>query len=136
MRYRYSTLNPSQSESDSLPWLPMRLMNGHHRMDVLGLVDSGATVSVLPYDLGKQIGFNWDDRQAVIRLAGSLGSAPAIPVFAMSQIGDAPLTRLAFAWTQAPHAPLILGQMNFFMEFDVSFYRARLEFDVSLASKQ
>ena len=26
--------------------------------------------------------------------------------------------------------PLLLGQTNFFMEFDVHFYRSRLEFEV------
>jgi hypothetical protein len=29
-----------------------------------------------------------------------------------------------------PNAPLILGQTNFFMEFDVSFYRSQLEFEI------
>jgi len=28
--------------------------------------------------------------------------------------------------------PLILGQVNFFMEFDVCFYRSQLEFAISL----
>jgi hypothetical protein len=36
-----------------------------------------------------------------------------------------------FAWTQATTVPLILGQVNFFMEFDVCFYRSRLQFAIS-----
>ena len=42
-------------------------------MDVLGLVDSGATVNVLPYEVGLQLDLVWDDRRANIRLAGTLG---------------------------------------------------------------
>lgn len=135
MRYRYSTLDPSQDELDSLPWLPLRLANGRHEVEAVGLVDSGATVNVLPYDLGIRLGANWDDEKAVIRLAGSLGGLPAIPIFVLAHIGDFSPTRLAFGWTQAAHAPLILGQMNFFMKFDVCFYRAKLEFEVN-ASKE
>ncbi len=41
-----------------------------------------------------------------------------------------PLTRLAFAWVNTPNMPLILGQTNFLMEFDVHFYRSRLEFEI------
>jgi len=37
---------------------------------------------------------------------------------------------LVFAWTRAEHVPLILGQINFFMEYDVCFYRWRAAFDV------
>ncbi|MEH2232657.1 MAG: hypothetical protein V7K71_24015 [Nostoc sp.] len=35
---------------------------------------------------------------------------------------------LAFAWTRDRNAPLILGQMNFFLAFDVCFYRSELAF--------
>ena len=38
--------------------------------------------------------------------------------------------RLVFAWTQAENAPAIFGQMNFFLEFDVCFYRSQNMFDV------
>jgi len=36
-----------------------------------------------------------------------------------------------FAWTRAENVPLILGQVNFFMEFDVCFYRSQLAFNLS-----
>jgi hypothetical protein len=54
----------------------------------------------------------------------------AIPLFAMAEIGELPAVRLAFAWVRESGVPLILGQTNFFMEFDVCFYRSRLEFEV------
>jgi len=96
----------------------------------MGLVDSGATVNVLPYEVGLQLGVVWDDRRANIRLAGTLGNQPAMPVFMIAEIADFAPVRLAFAWVQSPNAPLILGQTNFFMEFEVCFYRSSLEFEV------
>jgi hypothetical protein len=99
-------------------------------IEVMGLVDSGATVNGLPYEAGLQLGMVWDDRRANIRLAGTLGQQPAMPVFLIADIADFTPVRLAFAWVQSPNAPLILGQTNFFMEFEVCFYRFSLEFEV------
>jgi hypothetical protein len=35
---------------------------------------------------------------------------------------------LAFAWAQEESMSVLLGQVNFFLEFDVCFFRARAEF--------
>ena len=53
-----------------------------------------------------------------------------MPFFVVATIGDFAPVRLAFAWVNYANAPLILGQTNFFMEFDVHFYRSRLEFEI------
>jgi hypothetical protein len=39
--------------------------------------------------------------------------------------------RLVFAWTQAQDAPVLFGQVNFFMECEVCFYRADGSFEVT-----
>ena len=87
-----------------------------------------------PHEVGLQLGAAWDDRKANLRLGGSLGSQWAIPLFATAEIEQLPATRLAFAWVKTSGVPLILGQTNFFMEFDVCFYRSRFEFEVTRAS--
>src|SRR5262245_45051833 len=131
MRFSYSTTDPSKDAFDSLPRLPLRLRTDNRALDVMGLVDSGATVNVLPHDVGLQLDLVWDGRRANIRLAGTLGQQPAMPVFMIAEIADFAPVRLAFAWVQSPNAPLILGQTNFFMEFEVCFYRSSLEFEVT-----
>lgn len=131
MRFSYSTTDPSQSDLDSLPRLPLTLRYGQQQISALGLLDSGATVNVLPHRLGTQLGAAWDDGRATIRLAGNLGNFAALPLAVTAEIGEFPPVRLVFAWTQAENAPLVLGQMNFFMEFDVCFFRSKLEFEVN-----
>jgi hypothetical protein len=64
MRFKYSTTDSSQNEFDSLPRIPLILRNNNQVIEVVGLVDSGATVNVLPYDIGIQLGGSWDDRRA------------------------------------------------------------------------
>lgn len=125
MRFKYSTTAPSQDEYDSLPRIPLLLRYNNRSSEVVGLVDSGATVNVLPYETGIQLGAVWDDRKANIRLAGSLGDQPAMALFVLAEIGGFPPVRLAFAWAKSPDVPLILGQTNFFLEFNVCFYRSK-----------
>lgn len=134
MRFKYSTTSPIQNEFDSLPRLPVSLCREDHRVEAIGLVDSGATVNVLPYDLGLQLGGVWDDRRAIIQLAGNLSSQSAMPFAAIAYVGEFPPTELVFAWVRSPNAPLIFGQTNFFLEFDVCFYRSKSEFEVNLKS--
>ncbi|WP_019487477.1 hypothetical protein [Kamptonema formosum] len=122
MRFQYSTNDPSQDEFDSLPRIPLILHHNNQRLEVIGLVDSGATVNLLPYQIGIQLGLVWDDSKAIIRLAGNIGNQPAMPVFLMAEIGEFAPVRLVFAWVKSDNVSLILGQTNFFLEFDVHFY--------------
>ena len=99
-------------------------------IEVIGLVDSGATINVLPYEVGLRLGAMWDDHKANMQLAGTVSNLKAMPLFATAQVGEFTPVRLAFAWVQSDTVPLILGQTNFFMEFDICFYRSELEFEV------
>ena len=130
MRFKYSTTSPSQNEFDSLPRISLMLRQGDRIVETVGLVDSGATINVLPYELGLQLGSIWDERKAIIRLTGNLGNQQAIPFSVVAQIGEFEPVKLVFAWTNSPNVPLILGQINFFLEFDVYFYRSKSEFEI------
>ncbi|MEA5596918.1 hypothetical protein [Rivularia sp. UHCC 0363] len=130
MRFKYSTNSPTQNEFDSLPRIPLTLSRDERSVEATGLVDSGATVNVLPYEIGLQLGAIWDSKKAIIQLAGNLTNQAAIPLSATAQIGNFSSTELVFAWVSSPNAPLILGQTNFFIEFDVCFYRSKLEFEI------
>jgi hypothetical protein len=130
MRFKYSTTSPAQNEFDSLPRLPLLLRRENQEIEAVGLVDSGATVNVLPYEFGLELGGVWDDLRAIIQLAGNLSNQLAMPFAAIVQIGEFLPTELLFAWVKRPNTSLILGQTNFFLEFDVCFYRSKLEFEV------
>ncbi|MBW4684718.1 MAG: hypothetical protein KME40_06365 [Komarekiella atlantica HA4396-MV6] len=135
MRFKYSITNPSQNEFDSLPRIPLRLCQGDKSIEAFGLVDSGATVNVLPYEIGIELGAVWDDSKAIIQLAGNLSNLSAMPFFATAEINDFAPVKLVFAWVKRANTPLILGQTNFFLEFDVCFYRAKLEFEIEPKSE-
>ncbi|MDJ0689458.1 MAG: hypothetical protein QNJ41_13195 [Xenococcaceae cyanobacterium MO_188.B32] len=66
MRFKYSTNSPTQNEFDSLPRIPITLTKDNFSIETKGLVDSGATVNVLPYELGVQLGGVWNNSKAII----------------------------------------------------------------------
>ena len=106
-----------------LPFLPITLLHGDQRLEVFALVDSGATVNVLPYDVGLDLGLAWEEQDFALDVVGVLRGSPAYGVLLSGEIGAFPPVRLAFAWTRktSDEVPVILGQVNFFQEFRVSF---------------
>ena len=130
IRFPYDGTQPERSDSGALAYLPITLVNRDHSLTVLGLLDSGSTVSVLTYTAGLQLGLVWEEQTTPIYLTGSLARVPARGVIIEGVVGEFSPVELAFAWTREDRIPVILGQMNFFMEFNVCFFRSQLEFEV------
>lgn len=115
---------------DALPKLPLILTYRNSSVDVSGLLDTGASVSVLPYSIGVQLGAIWEEQTISVMLAGNLAPVEARGLLVSAQIGSFEPVRLVFAWSLSNDVLLLLGRMNFFLEFDVCFYRSQLVFDV------
>ncbi len=115
---------------DALPQLPLSLSYRGTAVEVVGLLDTGASVNVLPYSVGIQLGAVWDEQTTSVTLAGNLATVEARGLLVSAQIGDFDPVRLVFAWSLSDDAPLLLGRMNFFLEFDVCFYRSKLVFEI------
>jgi hypothetical protein len=94
------------------------------------LLDSGASVNVLPLDVGLQLGADWDKQTVVVPLAGSLAAIEARGLIASATVGQFPVVNLAFAWARLNTIPVILGQANFFEQFDACFFRSRAIFEI------
>ncbi len=120
-----STVELPFSEDEELPRIPITLSYAGLSISVHALLDTGSTVNLLPYDLGLQLGVVWEEQTVRLPLAGNLAKVEARGLFLNVQIGNLEQVRLAFAWAQVSEVPLILGQTNFFREFDVCFVRSR-----------
>ena len=121
-----------------MPRLPMTLILDNQAVEVAGLLDTGAAVNVLPYRAGLALGAIWEEQTTTVPLVGSLGQFEARALVVMAshpQITHDKPIRIVFAWVQSDNAPVIFGQMNFFLEFNVCFYRSQGEFDVWLKTE-
>jgi hypothetical protein len=115
----------------ALPIIPVTLSLASVSTSANALLDTGATVNVLPYDIGLQLGAIWEEQTLRLPLAGNLAKVEARALFINVQIGNLEPARLAFAWAQSSQVPLILGQTNFFQEFDVCFQRSRRTIEIT-----
>jgi hypothetical protein len=110
--------------------LPLVLSYRGQSREVMALVDSGADVNVLPYLLGVELGINWAEQGTNLTLTGNLANYEARGIVLTASVGEFPPVQLAFAWTKTDRIPLILGQNNFFQEFDVGFFRSQNAFQI------
>ena len=133
-RFPYRDRNPSTPGFDLMPDLPILLRSPPHAVSDLALVDSGATISVLPYSHGVQLGFDWNSQKLSIRLTGALSQVEARGVAVEAVVGQLSPVRLVFGWATSDDVPFVLGQFNFFQEFDVSFFRMRGIFEIRPAT--
>ncbi|MEG4392597.1 retroviral-like aspartic protease [Microcoleus sp. BROC3] len=113
-----------------VPYRPLTLTYQNRSVEVMGLLDTGSSVNVLPYNVGVQLGAIWEEQRFSVTLAGNLASAEMKGLLVLAKVGDFEPVQLAFAWTRLNNIPIILGQTNFFTEFDVCFYGSQLAFEV------
>jgi hypothetical protein len=129
-RFPFTERTDSLGRSSVMPYLPLTLTNGSFSVEVMALLDTGASVNVLPYEIGVQLGAVWENQTVSIPLSGNLANSEARGLVLSGTIASFSPVLLAFAWTQAQDVPVILGHMNFFAEFNVCFYRHELAFEV------
>jgi hypothetical protein len=129
-RYPFTAADPALGEAGLQPHLSITLTYKDRSVTVPGLLDTGAMVNVLPYHVGVDLGAVWEQQTTRLRLTGNLAQFEARGLLVSAVVGQFAPVQLAFAWTRATNVPVLLGQVNFFMEFDVCFYRSQLAFEV------
>ncbi len=136
VRFPYLPVTSGRGDASLMPLVPLELkFKNSQAVQAHGLLDSGATVSVLPYGLGVRLGAVWEAQTTRVTLAGNLAAQEARALLVQARVGDVGPVSLVFAWTRAENVPLLLGQVNFFEEFDVCFHRSRRQFEVEPARK-
>ncbi|MBD2522777.1 hypothetical protein [Nostoc sp. FACHB-133] len=129
-KFPYKIIDSSLGMVDRVPYLPLTLSLDGQSLNTEGLLETGVSVNILLYELGLQLGLIWEDETLSVLLVGNLARFEARAVVVDAQVSSFLTINLAFAWTQTPNVPLILGQANFFFEFDVCFFRVRSKFEV------
>jgi hypothetical protein len=126
-----STVEFPFSDDEALPTIPIILSHAGFSVSANALLDTGSTVNLLPHNIGLQLGSVWEEQTVRLPLAGNLATVEARGLFVHVQTGNLEPVRLAFAWVEASQVPLILGQTNFFREFDVCFQRSRRTIEIT-----
>jgi hypothetical protein len=134
-RFSFTERIDSLGRSSVMPYLPITLSNGSNSIEVMALLDTGASVNVLPYEIGLQLGLIWEQQTVAIQLSGNLAHNEARGLVLSGTVAQFSPILLAFAWTRSTDVPIILGHLNFFSEFNVCFFRHELAFEICLREK-
>ncbi len=121
-RYSFTERRDKLGRSVIMPYIPLTLTLGDRSLEVTALLDTGASVNVLPYEIGLQLGAVWENQTVSIPLSGNLARSDSRGIVVLGTIARFPPVLLGFAWTEMRDTPVILGHMNFFAEFNVCFY--------------
>ena len=116
-----------------MPRLPLEISYGVQTVRIPGVVDSGASINVLPYRVGSALGADWDELEDLGPLVGSLSSSTSRALTVSAKIlgltGESGV-QLLFAWADTNSLPVLLGQIDFFIEFNICIYRSQNYFEV------
>lgn len=112
------------------PTLPLRLTRRGVAVDLIALVDSGAMLNVLPFDVGSRFGVDWDSLTRSVSVGGVGGGVPAKLLATDATIPPFAPVRLLFAWAKSNALPTVLGYADFFLEFEVCFFAHQDTFHV------
>ena len=131
VKFPFTSVTESHLPTDLMPYLSFRLERQNRTNEVLGLVDSGASINVLPFRIGVDLGAIWEDQMPLFGLSGNLANYEAKGLILTASVADFTPVKLAFGWTKTDDVPVILGQVNFFSEFKICFNRSQNEFEIS-----
>jgi hypothetical protein len=56
-QFPYLMIDPNAGAASLSPYLPVTLILGEQQVSVMGLVDSGAAINVIPFDVGLHLGY-------------------------------------------------------------------------------
>ncbi len=121
MKFEYTA--PAPGALSGKPLVQIALYSAGHEICVSALVDSGAAITILPYDMGLQLGFVWEEQTMPVRLGGMLAGVPAVAVLVRGEVSALFPTALAMAWVKETRHTIrpVLGQLNFFRQYKVTF---------------
>lgn len=136
MTSQHFSYTPTPPFSGGMPIVNVHLSNEGHSLITPALVDSGAAMNILPFEYGKQLGFVWEEQHLSLPMGGLLPNAKAFAVPVTLALDPFPPIELAFAWTDVSHTRLrlLLGQINFFQHFKVTFMAYEGLFEISYRS--
>lgn len=96
-RFPYVEDYPIVGAASALPYAPITLQLGDRKVQVSGLIDSGSTLNVLPFDVGLRLGAVWEKQSVPVRLGGNMAEPEARGIVLIGQIEGFSPVRLAFA---------------------------------------
>lgn len=72
VRFAFTEVDSKLGALSTLPYLPLTLTYQSQSLSVSGLLDTGSSVNVLPYEIGVTLGAFWENQRLSVPLGGNL----------------------------------------------------------------
>lgn len=127
--FKYKRIDrPEPFPSEAAPAIPVTLIGSKEKIDVIGLLDSGADFSFIPYDMAEVLGLNLSQKPQDI--GGISGTVLAIPSTMKINVqkGRENYTITVGVYVSAKdmddNFPILIGRNGFFEQFKITFIEA------------
>src|SRR3569832_795031 len=121
-RYPFVPSDVALGEASFRPYLPLTLAYQQSSVAASGLLDTGASVNVLPYSVGIQLGYVWEQQTTALSLTGNLAQYEARVVLVQAIVGQFEPVQLVFAWLLVSFVLFFFGFVFFFLVFVFCFF--------------
>lgn len=130
---RFPLVPRQRKPAISVASIPLTLEHGSERVAAVASLEPGMASSVLPYSLGLRLGAGWTGHTIPIYVPGRKAAVQVAPLMIRGSIAPFPSVILFFGWAATDKVPVILGQQNFFEQFDICYHKARSQVEISPA---
>jgi len=132
-RFPYVTASGTASgKSELQPYLPICLFGRGMPIEAYGLVDSVRRQTFCPYGVGVNLGLNWSKGISCGPIKGAFACDQSRAANVLCKVGQFKSVNLIFAWVDSDDVPLILGQTDFFLFYNVCFFASEKAFEITL----
>jgi hypothetical protein len=107
---RYPFAPISSAKTSFRPSLPLALTYQQNPLNVSGLLDTGASVNVMPYPVGIALGFSWERQTTALSLTGNLAQFEARVVLVQATVAQFKSVQIVFAWNKLRTFHSFLGK--------------------------
>ena len=107
------------------PVAGVTLIRGARRLETAMYIDSGADITTIPLGAGQALGFSRGPKETIRELRGvSGGGVPYLVKRALLRF-DGLSVSARLAWTLIEEVPFLLGRLDIFARFDITFQESR-----------
>lgn len=114
VRFSFTQMNRELGAFSALPYLPLTLTYQNCSLQVSGLLDTGASVNVLPYEIGLGLGAIWERQTLAVPLGGNLAKFEARALVLRANVDRFALCRISFCLDKGQKCSFNSGADEFF----------------------
>lgn len=120
IKFKYQS-EPSNLGEILRPVADVMLESNGLKVEVSMYIDSGADITMIPFQFGKALGFKQNPSDEIFEIKGVSGGGVPYIVKRTNLILNGKKLNIRLAWALIEEVPLLLGRMDIFSKFKVIF---------------